>query len=208
MPRTRKQLCTNDSNKPEEKPKRKRITKQEREADKAQFIREVEAGERFLAGHPKPTQNDDTNENISMNNQFYNENLNDHLNDELDNEQDTRYRQFMAPPGVGQREPLDENITAIEDFVAQHRGYRYAQQRERLRQHWDALEHQLTAAYLQSQTQTSNWTTKNSYLDNVSDDCDCGEEHFYHQNVDLIGVLCRFLDTCTAVIHTDLMNIV
>ncbi|KAH9806840.1 hypothetical protein DFH28DRAFT_905432 [Melampsora americana] len=57
----------------------------------------------------------------------------------------------------------------IVDFVSQNREYRYAQARERLRLQWAALENQLTAAYLQSQTRTRNWTSKISYLNDVTD---------------------------------------
>ncbi|KAH9813814.1 hypothetical protein DFH28DRAFT_1108501 [Melampsora americana] len=50
-------------------------------------------------------------------------------------------------------------------------GYWYAQERERLQEQWPAIENQLTAAYLECQATTSNWTTKYTYLNEVSMDC-------------------------------------
>ncbi|KAH9808894.1 hypothetical protein DFH28DRAFT_876140, partial [Melampsora americana] len=82
---------------------------------------------------------------------------------------------------------------AIEEFVARHRGYRYAQEREQLRQHWEALENPLTAAYLQCQTKTSNWTKRQCYLGEVSDECNCRGQHFYTRKVDLIGSMGRYV---------------
>lgn len=60
---------------------------------------------------------------------------------------------------VVQEAAAGAEIGVIEQFIAQHRAYRSAQRREELRRHWQALENPLTAAYLQSQAKTENWTT-------------------------------------------------
>ncbi|EGG11273.1 uncharacterized protein MELLADRAFT_92207 [Melampsora larici-populina 98AG31] len=189
MPRNRKQLCSNDSNEPEPRP-RTRIKKAELEAEEAQLDREIEAGERFLAGLANNTTNDDMIEDNLNLEHFNNEPQN--LNDILEDEDGSRYGQFM-PLGVGalaEAQPLDQDLVRIEAFVSRHRAYRHALEREELRQRWEALENQLTAAFLQSQTLTLNWTSKDCYLNNVSNDCECREGQFHYRNVDLIGVLC------------------
>ncbi|EGG08696.1 uncharacterized protein MELLADRAFT_84611 [Melampsora larici-populina 98AG31] len=80
---------------------------------------------------------------------------------------------------------------AIRRYVQKHRGYRYAQRRERLRQQWAALENQITSVYLENEALTENWTTKTSYVGDASPDCQCHEGVFYTRKVDLIGVLGR-----------------
>ncbi|EGG02049.1 uncharacterized protein MELLADRAFT_66567 [Melampsora larici-populina 98AG31] len=78
---------------------------------------------------------------------------------------------------------------SIRRFVAKQREYHYAQQRDKLRMQWAEIENQLTAAYLECQATTTNWTTQFSYLDDVSKDCQC--EVFHHHNMDLVDILGR-----------------
>ncbi|KAH9808233.1 hypothetical protein DFH28DRAFT_910425, partial [Melampsora americana] len=96
------------------------------------------------------------------------------------------------PIGIVDGQGQQGGHDVVAQFVAQHRELRYADHREQLRKNWEAIENHLTAAYLESQTNTLNWTSKESYLDNVSDVCHCAEGHFYYRNIDLIGVLSRF----------------
>ncbi|KAH9816843.1 hypothetical protein DFH28DRAFT_1081661 [Melampsora americana] len=81
---------------------------------------------------------------------------------------------------------------AIRRFVQKHRGYVYAAQRESLRNQWEALKTQITAAYLENKALTSNWTTKTSYLGAVSPDCQCAADVFYSWTVDLIDLVVKF----------------
>ncbi|KAH9812834.1 hypothetical protein DFH28DRAFT_898347 [Melampsora americana] len=62
---------------------------------------------------------------------------------------------------------------AICRFVQKHRGYRYAARREALRKQWEVLENPMTAAYLKNKVTMLNWTTKTTYLGEVSPDCKC-----------------------------------
>ncbi|KAH9807939.1 hypothetical protein DFH28DRAFT_1071337 [Melampsora americana] len=97
---------------------------------------------------------------------------------------------------------------SIRQFVVKHRGYWYAQERERLREQWAAIKNQLTAAYLECQATTSNWTTKYTYLNEVSMDCQC--EVFHNRTMDLVDILgrksesvkfCRCLPQAIQLIH-------
>ncbi|KAH9812046.1 hypothetical protein DFH28DRAFT_828515, partial [Melampsora americana] len=99
---------------------------------------------------------------------------------------------FFDAPFPDQEEDNVNEDAAILEFVKRHREERFSQARERLRQNWEALENQITAAYLHTQFLTSNWTTESSYLDCISPDCHCGENNHYHRNLDLIDVLGRF----------------
>ncbi|EGF97081.1 uncharacterized protein MELLADRAFT_114609, partial [Melampsora larici-populina 98AG31] len=76
---------------------------------------------------------------------------------------------------------------SIRRFVAKQREYHYAQQRDKLRMQWAEIKNQLTAAYLECQATTTNWTTQFSYLDDVSKDCQC--KVFHHRNMDLVDIL-------------------
>ncbi|EGG10126.1 uncharacterized protein MELLADRAFT_103528 [Melampsora larici-populina 98AG31] len=62
---------------------------------------------------------------------------------------------------------------AIRRFVQKHRGYRYAARRDSLQKQWEGLENQITAVYLENEVATLNWTTKASYIGDVSPDCQC-----------------------------------
>ncbi|KAH9816085.1 hypothetical protein DFH28DRAFT_1081921 [Melampsora americana] len=82
---------------------------------------------------------------------------------------------------------------AIRRFVQKHRGYVYAAQRESLRNQWEALETQITAAYLENEALTSNWTTKTSYLGAVSPDCQCAADVLYRRSHSFPVKFCRCL---------------
>ncbi|EGG09298.1 uncharacterized protein MELLADRAFT_96308 [Melampsora larici-populina 98AG31] len=159
MGQNRKQLCSNESNE-KESTKRTRVTKADKEAEEAEFAKQVEAGKRFFAGRPIHPLNDNDDNDVNLNKtNLIHDNFDNDLNlDEHDHE--LQYGDFM--PFGGLRRP--DHIVRIEEFISQHRGYRYARAREDLRQNWEAIKNKMTAAYLQSQTITLNWTTKACYL--------------------------------------------
>ncbi|EGG09031.1 uncharacterized protein MELLADRAFT_61240 [Melampsora larici-populina 98AG31] len=172
MPRPKKQLCSNHSNEPDQPPRR-RVKKRDAEAEQ-QFQKEVKQGAQFLNGIlPK-----DQNKRIPLpppipnnENEAPHDNLYDHYMPIILPAIEGEQREVNAPGGV-------EVNDLIARFVAQQREYRYARRQEELQQHWDGLENQLTAAYLQCQTRTSNWTVKSSYLEDVSDVCECTADRF------------------------------
>jgi hypothetical protein len=190
MPRTRKQRCSNHSNLPDEKPQRRRI-KKDQDSDDEDFIKEVEQGKRFLAGilpqdqqipirPPIPNDLPPDPNNLPQNNM-------DKLQAQfLPHDNPLRLPEEPAPgenPGTGNE--------LVDAFIAQHRAYRYAQERDQLRRDWEAIENRITAAYLECQTKTLNWTRKSCYLNTRTDACRCTRRQFYYRKVDLIGVLSR-----------------
>ncbi|KAH9809796.1 hypothetical protein DFH28DRAFT_842223, partial [Melampsora americana] len=164
MVRRKKKFCSNHSNDPDEPPRR-RVKKRDEEAEE-EFQKEVQQGAQFLDGIVPEDQNRPNPPPIPH-----------------DEPVDDLYDQFMPilPPPI--QEDQDEVDGVIVEFVTQRRAYRYAQARERLRKQWAALEDPLTAAYLQCQTRTSNWTTKSSYLKDVSDVCKCTADRFAAKTV-------------------------
>ncbi|KAH9812911.1 hypothetical protein DFH28DRAFT_1174991 [Melampsora americana] len=191
MGRPRNKLFAQETNVTEE-PKRRRTGKkpdpdEEQEAED-QFLKEVEQARRLFAGEP-----------LNADAAPHGNNRNGHAgdNEAMAENEDAYYQGFLPADIVeddGNPEWVDVDA-AVERFVQKHRGYRYAQQRKRLRLQWTAIENQLTAAYLHSELKTLNWTTQHSYLGRVHVDCKCPAAMCYRRNVDLIDVLERHVST-------------
>lgn len=187
MGKTRKQRCSNHGN--SEEPDRRRIKRDK--AGEEQYQKEVKQGAKFLAGinpaDPHAHNPADNPDDIQPNPNDIQPNPNMNYLDDLNPE-------FMPDlrPIINVQDPAPaEGDDIIERFVAQNRELRHARKREELRKFWEGIENQLTAAYLVSQANTSNWTSKLSFLNDRSDICHCAEGRFHYQNVDLIGVLSR-----------------
>ncbi|KAH9822980.1 hypothetical protein DFH28DRAFT_1171847, partial [Melampsora americana] len=175
MVRTRKKLCSKHSNEAEERPRRR--VKRRDSAEEEHFAQEVEQGRKLLAGILPEDQKNEQPPPVA--------------DDALpDQDRPDLFNEFMPiddlPPihvdeaqRDNDRPALGEVNDVIQAFVNQHREYRYAQDRERFRQQWEAIENQITAAYLQCETKTLNWTRKSSYLNNIGDVCHCPQTSFY-----------------------------
>ncbi|KAH9812209.1 hypothetical protein DFH28DRAFT_899163 [Melampsora americana] len=182
MPRTRRKVGGNITNVKEERKKRQKKADPAGEAQaEAKFMKNVQDAQQFLRGAA-------------------------HHPDELDVEppvgdhEEPHMEGFLPMDGNGGDRAPDRDDEwvdvegfnrdgAIRRFVQKHRGYVYAAQRESLRNQWEALETQITAAYLENEALTSNWTTKTSYLGAVSPDCQCAADVLYSWTVDLIDLV-------------------
>ncbi|KAH9806698.1 hypothetical protein DFH28DRAFT_1165121 [Melampsora americana] len=174
MVRRIRKLCSNQSNQAEPY-RRKRNQKVNAEAE-ARFNRDVDQARRLLLGHLAPPNAVEEGHDPNME-QFLPMNGHPEQQDEEGMWVDVNVAEEFDPDG------------SIRRFVQKHRGYRYAQQREKLREQWALIEHQLTAAYLECQVKTLNWTNTLCWLNERSMDCQC--TNFYHRNIDLIQVLGR-----------------
>ncbi|KAH9815906.1 hypothetical protein DFH28DRAFT_1163510 [Melampsora americana] len=72
-------------------------------------------------------------------------------------------------------------------FAEESQQYWNAEARQHLRNQWSAIESQMTATYLECQHETDNWTSRESYLDDVIN-CDCSGQQLSVQAVDLINL--------------------
>lgn len=178
MPRRRKALCSDTSNVTEER-KAKRAPKED-PSQEERLRKDVEEANKILQGGPSPAQEPE-------NDPIANPELEPEHN-VLDDEQIIVFEDEDEPSPEPETVNLDPD-GVIQHFVEHHRGQRYAQRREQLRQEWSALENQITAAYLESQVHTLNWTTKDSYLDHGSLDCQCADACIYYKSLDLIDIL-------------------
>ncbi|EGF99526.1 uncharacterized protein MELLADRAFT_112648 [Melampsora larici-populina 98AG31] len=163
MGRKSKKLCSNLDNANKE-PARRRIKRDA--AAEQQYEQEVEQGAQFLAGIlPGNNNNEIPIPNPHNNPKDVHGDLDLNMNDI-----NPEFIPFPNDPPLGNVEDQlqPEANDVIAQFVARHREIRYANDREQLRKHWEAIEKHLTAAYLESQTNTLNWTSKQSYLDDAS----------------------------------------
>ncbi|KAH9824859.1 hypothetical protein DFH28DRAFT_1077376 [Melampsora americana] len=77
---------------------------------------------------------------------------------------------FFLEHNPGRQDPVVGN-QAVEAFITQHRGYCYAKEHDQFCQHWEAIENRITAACLECQTRTLNWTRKSCYLNTCNNAC-------------------------------------
>ncbi|EGG09006.1 uncharacterized protein MELLADRAFT_104556 [Melampsora larici-populina 98AG31] len=178
MPRRRKALCSDTSNVTEER-KRKGVPKED-PAHETRLRKDVEEARKILQGAFSPVQEpeNDANANPDL----------EPDDDDLYDEEIMVFGDEDAPVPEGETVNLDPN-GVIQQFVEHHRAQRYAKRRERIRQEWSDIENEITAAYLESQVHTLNWTTKDSYLDDSSLDCQCEDACIYHRSLDIIDIL-------------------
>ncbi|KAH9809630.1 hypothetical protein DFH28DRAFT_836418, partial [Melampsora americana] len=161
MARRRTRLCLNPSNKPEVN-KRRRIKRVEDEEGQARFERGVAQARRLIHGHLAKPEDDEPRQDGD-------DDVLDHFIPRMDEEPE----QENDEAGWVDMDAEFDPDGGIRRFVQQHRGYRYAHQRDKLRAQWKGIEDRLAAAYLECQVTTLNWTSKASYLNKHSSDCQC-----------------------------------
>ncbi|KAH9816301.1 hypothetical protein DFH28DRAFT_1161229, partial [Melampsora americana] len=94
--------------------------------------------------------------------------------------------QFLPHPDEAEADPPPIPIAGTQ-FAEESQQYWNAEARQHLRNQWSAIESQMTATYLECQHETDNWTSRESYLDEVIN-CDCSGQQLSVQAVDLINL--------------------